>query len=731
MTKLHRMLARYIFILIGCLSLFWIGYASLDLIHKEESFEPTHLFGLEDKTVLIINRKKEVNLSALDFQTTASNQQLLQVLLPNLSDEKSIYISAKRSHILIDSRFRWTQQKTYQLAKKCGLTTTPKGLKKFQAGGYTFSFYKNHLYVYQNKYSTTKMDNWEKFDAKSSATFVAFHANSSAITEVYFKGDKTVEYKSRNAIFSNVSKVDDQGIFSEVLPIAIESYHFLEKKYAAHSDKTYRKGPMYSWQNNGFVAVEYKGETVLISDFIPGQEPIQILYDYTKREAENTGYAQFSAIRLTENFPKKGSNSFYIYALNDFVVISENQGICEEIVTQNKLGNTLASVPSALKNTYSGLPRLVSERKVNQLEKFSKTGYNQTLLETHLPQNKTTAPQKQPQGITSIAMNADGYIQDFLVLAGKGNCLIENDDGQLAYFSNEKRAWKTNVSGKPIGDMQFSKSLGAFILTRSSTVYLIDKSGNQLHGSPIELKGSSPVQQAHYFEWKGKKQLVYPTENGEVILVDLAKKTRTVLPVKLDKVTVPIESWVSQNKLFLGVLNNKQFKMIDLDKKREFRSFSVPNNARLVHQSNGIHIIGADNNQLVTIDQKGKKKIVAPLAGSAIELVHTSEGDVFVWSEQRGQLSLYSLTGEKIGQLTNPVSNVEFQSATMLNGLAYYTFIDGIENNVDVRDGDGKKVSPQKIEGSRKSVLSQEGNHLLVTTIVDTYLLQYLLQKQP
>jgi len=79
------MFARYFFIALGIVSIFWIGYVAIDIIDKKESLAPAVLFGKEDKQVLIINRKKEVNLSLLPFSTNPKNKEIVGALLPNIN----------------------------------------------------------------------------------------------------------------------------------------------------------------------------------------------------------------------------------------------------------------------------------------------------------------------------------------------------------------------------------------------------------------------------------------------------------------------------------------------------------------------------------------------------------------------------------------------------------------------------------------------------------------------
>ena len=135
---------------------------------------------------------------------------------------------------------------------------------------------------------------------------------------------------------------------------------------------------MFKWAQNGFLELNYKGEKVIISDFIGGQDPILILNDLNK----TTDSIRFKR-KLTNRFPAPGK-SYTIKYLEDAVVIAEKAEIAEQVIADYKLGNTIALTSEIHAKVYGNLPRSVSERYISSERSYTKALYNGKLLETHL-----------------------------------------------------------------------------------------------------------------------------------------------------------------------------------------------------------------------------------------------------------------------------------------------------------------------------------------------------------
>lgn len=718
------MFARYFFIVVGVISLLWIGYVAADIIDSKNAYQPTSIFGKEDGQLLIINRKDEVNNSLIPFKTTPKNNEILSVLKRNIQDERSIFISANQTHFLIDSKYHWTGKKVRELLKTSGLKVETTGLHSYKISGYEIEHYKNLLYFHAPNIKTTTVDGWGNFDRKASASIIDFNGNQPIITEIYFKSDEKIQFSTQNIEKISGKQINDKKLFAEVLPKNISNYHFLEKTYAKSTDQVFPKSPMLQWVDKGFVTFDFKGKKVLISDYILGQEPINILNDYLKRETENEEHALFKGIKLCADFPINNGSGFYLYSLNDYVIICEDQSICEDIITQNKLGNTLATDEDEMLGLFSGLPSIVSERVVNTTSKFSKAIYKNKILETRLSVNGTNNDNDSDDSET-LTMNVDAVIKDFVSFDEKGNCVVLTATGELMYYSNGKNTWIKNLNSKGVGPITYIEQFQLILVTCKNSIHLLDRKGNYTLGGPIELGNRHPSQVATQYEWKGKLFLVFPDEAGNIIVYDSKRRLHAIVNNNMPDTDAPIDAWQSQKKLFYGIHNGSTFKMLDADRKKEYRSFALPNESKSIVKNNEIHLFANDNSGFVYIDQKGVKNQLNTEVSGTIKKTTDGRKDSYLSNYNNGKITVFGQLGTPLGSVNIDFSDLDNWDIQTISGRTFVSVIDGLENNVYLHDLDGRKLLEKGFEGSKKCMLNLSDNALILTTIIDNSLVQY------
>jgi hypothetical protein len=724
------MFARYFFIVVGILSLLWIGYVAADIIDKKNAYSPTSLFGEEDKQLLIINRKGEVNNSLIPFSTLPKNTEILNAILPHIHDERSIIISSQRRHFLIESKYNWSKQKVKKLFTEANFKPESTGIRSFRISGFEIDFHKNMLYVHESDLKTTLIEGWGKFDRKSSASLIDFNTGEPIIKDIYIKGQDKIEFHSMNDKKIKGNQINDQALFSAVLPRTLNSYHFREKTFAQSIDPTFQKNPMNDWIEHGYVSFIYKGQKVIISDYISGQDPINVLSDFVKKDVENDEHAHFTDIKLTEDFPANTSSGFYIYSLNDFVVMSEDQSTCEDIVTQNKLGNTLATDHAALSELYSELPSRVSERVINQKEKFSRTIYKTKILETRVTVKLTE--ETKGESITdkeTLTMNVDANIEDFISFDGKGNAVVLTATGELMYYSSGNMIWMKNLGSKAVGKLSYIEQFQFILVTCNNSIHLLDKKGNYVLGGPINLGGKRPSQQAIQYEWRNKLYLVYPDENGNIIVYNSKGRIHSQISNSMADVSAPIDVWVSQNKLFYGIHSNSAFKMIDAERKREHRSFALPGKTQSIVNGNELFLFTNENGKLISIDQKGSKTDLNVTFGGKLLKTTSGRKDIYFINERNSELSIFSALGFPLGTIPLDFVNKEYSDVQNIDGRTCVSVIDGLENNVYLYQLDGRKLIDRSFEGGKKCMLNVMDSKLVLTTVVDNYLIQYYLNQ--
>lgn len=720
------MFARYFFIILALISCAWIGYVAMDLVNKKEAYSPTTLFGKEDEQLLVINQLKEFEWEDYHFQTTSKNKTILAELFSNGLEFKSVFISAKRNHFLVESTVNWTMNEITRIFNQAKIPFEKLSFKSLKAEGYTVKFVKNYLYFALEDYSTSRIENWIQFDKKSSASILTLSDNF-AVTEIYKSDNNTLEFNTTNDKQVKGREINDFDLFSIAVPSDLESYHFYERDYLGSIDLLFKNSPMFTWIDKGFVEIEYKGERVIISDFKEGQEPLNVLYDFKNEQTENDSHDHFTGIALTKDFPKSKQKGFHIYAMNGFVVISESQSICEDVVADNKLEKTLATDSETSNALFSYLPKRVSERKVNRNEKFSKTIYKSRILETHLASKASAKGEEteKEEEIPSITMDTDGFIEDFIAFNGGGNIVSLTKDGRLKSFQNGKAVWSKLVSGRMIGKIQQIMDGKTFVITCNNSIHVLDIQGNYKFGGIINIASKPAAQPAHFYRYKGREFLVYPTRNGEIVTLNSDGKQHSIIGTKMTDISAEIDSWISQNKLFYGIRNTTTFKMFEVDKRREHRSFSIPGETQSITTSNELIQFAKEKGKLVSFNQKGiKTELPTSISGTLVKIYDNLLID-YLCAFQSNHVVILDNKGTLKTSFNVDFTSIDGVSITTINSRSYVSVIDGLENNVYLYDLNGRKLPQTKLEGSKKCVLSTQGNHLILTSIIENYIVQY------
>jgi hypothetical protein len=286
-----------------------------------------------------------------------------------------------------------------------------------------------------------------------------------------------------------------------------------------------------------------------------------------------------------------------------------------------------------------------------------------------------------------------------------------------------------NLNSKTVGSITYIEQYQFILVTSRNSIHLLDRKGTYVLGGPINLGGNHPIQEATQYNWKNKLYLVFPDENGNIIVYNSKGKTHNNINNSMPDVSAPIDVWVSQNRLFYGIRNNSTFKMIDADRKKEYRAFPLPNKAESIAKENEILLFTSENSNFIYLDQKGlKHDLNMPISG-ILRATKIGRKDGFLINEKGNQISILSTIGFPLGNITLDFSNHEYSDVQTFGGRSYVSVIDGLENNVYLYQLNGEKLTDRSFEGGKKCMLNVHNSKLILTTIVDNYLIQYELNQ--
>lgn len=714
------MINRIFLGLVVAASLLWLGYVSMDILSESNNFAPEYLFCAQDEKVLVINRPEEVTIDALPDFANAPLAATYRNL--NQSYFSTAFLSANQAQLLLVRTTNWTESDIKRLFLESS-ASLQQDENNFSFGEVKGRFYKKNLYLWQGNIEHASGKPLEFiYDKKASASILHLSEEKGleSITDVYFKGDKRIDYISYNGEIYQGNQVQDEVLFANVVTSNFSHYHFFERDYYAGQDSVFANGPMFQWMQSGFLQLEYGGISAIISDYIDGQDPILNLNDIGQSQDEYS----FSH-RLTRDFPS-GNKKYFIKYLEDLVVISEDEATCDKIIGDFKLGNTIALNKAVRFQLFGSLPRSVSERIVTKEHAYSKSVYQGRLLETQMGDQITLEADKPTK--ESTALNCGFDIADFIVLPRKGNVVAVGQKGEIARFKDGKLAWSKRLSAGLVGGVQLidlHQTGEQFILvTTRDEIHLWNMNGEAVSGFPIRLDNRASLA-AKFYRWKDQSYFLQLTEDQQLLHFDAKGRELNAMKIAISA-SRPIDVWASQNSLFAGIANTSNFVMVNIDRHEVYREFPLPSSSFPLKSQNELFQYGIANDKLYKITQKGVRLDFGQFPSGKI-LALQSEGKTNVLlvktADELHLLNPEGMPFSKINLSFNEVEHAYVQ--TFDSGKTITAVIDGMENNVYLYSLDGARIKHEPMEGQTKVFLSSEAEGTIVTTVVDQFVVQY------
>lgn len=711
------MFKRILLGLIFLASIAWIGYIGFGILTATNQYSEIHAFNKDDGQLIIVNRANEVNFTAINEFASSPNFEVAQELNPSY---KTAFFSLNRAHFILINSSNWDSKSIKEVFNQENLKIN-KAKKSFSFNEWSGTYKKDRLYVKQEKYepNVEPLDVFV-YDKKASASVLSFgkENNVESVLDVYFKVNGKVDYITRDQNIKQGKQVRDEVLFGSYVSRKVRSYHFYERDYYATLDQSFANSPMVKWLHSGFVEADYAGEKVIISDYIGGQDPILILNDM-----QQTMSAVKFNTSLTATFPNAGS-SYFVKYLGDLVIISHKEEICDQFIADYKLGNTISQNSSSRSRIFGDLPQSVSERLISDEIRLSKAVYNGYLLETKFGKSEVTAVVQDE----SIAMPCNFDIVDFHAFKGSGKVVALGSKGELSFFNKGKLSWQKSLDSKAFGKIQIVELHGGgethILVNTEDAIFLWDLKGKEAPGFPIKLEDPA-VNEVKFYRWKDKSYFLIANENKAVLQFDSEGRELTLFKSQV----VPkrkVDVWSSQRRLFFGFAESTQFEMFEVASNKSLRTFSIPENSQAVKTPNQLMHYGFDGGRLNQFNQKGSKTVFEKYPdGKLLPITDLSKNPTLI-VQSRNTIHFINQKGIEFGKLRMPFNEIEDVNYFILNsGKTVVSIIDGLENNVYLYNMAGTKLIDRSLEGKTKVSVSATGKGIMITTVVDNYVIQY------
>lgn len=698
------------------LSLGWIVYFSLETMGISNTYDPSQLFGINDASLLIVNRQDEIKPGSIK-EIEGSPCEILYNDLNDSSFTKA-YISLGQPHLLLIRKSGWSGNEIETLFKSLQVKNLIESDGSFEVGEFQGRYSKQGLYMHKEGVEFEKgQSSVFEYDKKASAAIIDFKAKDQ-VTDIYLRDNDRYDYISKTDAIENWRQVADEELFSSFVSGNVRSYHFYERDYYKSIDSIYTSGPMYNWLNSGFVLVSTSSGNAIVSDYILGQDPILNLRDVEQNDTLN----RFT-IQLTSNFPGKGK-SYYIDYLEDLIIISENKAVVDQLLADHKLGKTISSNEGLRVKLYEHLPHMVSERYIDGDNSYSKAYYNGHILiaRTNPSDAEVTVSERK-----NFTMNIGAQVKDFEVLNGDGNVVAADRSNKLTLFLKGIKEWSKDLPSE-IEHLQvtdiYANGNQQICAQTYNQVFLYDTHGKNIGAYPIKLDYEI-TSEVSFYRWKNSGYFVFGTSDGKAHIYDSQGREIRVIDAGLI-INRAVDTWSSQGRLFLGFANDNTFHMYDADKRRMHRKFDLGGRMLTGKVPNEIFQFGYQNGALVRVDQKGTKSTLQSYPQGKILMVKDENKNPVIVLKSLNEIKLINNDGLEIGSVKLPFNEVAGVDLTYTdNGKTILSVIDGLENNVYLYGVGGNLLSEKPLEGQGKVDVRLSGPQKKITTIVDQFVVQY------
>lgn len=724
----HAAVGKYVLGILGVLSLIWIGYVGINLTSLGTRLSPETTFGPADQSIVVVHKPLE-----LDYQEPAFaflyKEPFYTAILTHTERIQHFYFSSSRPLVLLERSKPWTTELIDRYFASLDISTSFESAKSFKlSNGWTASYDKEFLLVSQLPEipSPATAIDWKYVDRKSSASVIRWEKGAPMIENAYRNNLAEIRYISQASTAAEVL-VDDQDLFQDVIPAPFGELEFFEKNYLRSLDAS-ASGLPFEWMSGGAMVIRFGDNTCVVTDCIPGQDPIAILGDHVDESSvsEDKNSAFIHSTRLPS--PLLNTEDWYIEIFNNRVFIASEKSAIDNILGAYETGHTLSQDEQLRERLFLKAPKRVSYRHISAEEHRTMSLLNHS---RHTVVQRFTAPNEdQPQQAAPAqpgsTIRIEGGIAQIIPVQGSNFIYVLSKDNIVYGIQGDEERWKVTIPSAIIGVPALSYSENELVVTTATSIHQLTRNGNDLNGQAISLS-IQPVAAAVSYSWKGATQLAIVTgQQLQILNTNGTKKASVVLPFAPRE--TPFVVWVNAGDLTATILGKTRGVNISIDRKRKGKEFSVPETElQGVKTANGPLFYGIQNKRLVSVSYKGQ--LVDLNRGNVTSMLPVSQaGKESVFQViGRKRVYTYSSNGQLLGSASptfDDIAGCSYQ--TTASGKSVVGILDGIANKNYIYNLNGQQLTKQSFDGTAIIVLHRlQNGKLIVISQSNNYLVRY------
>lgn len=722
-------MGKTILSILGVLSLLWIGYVCINLSSLENKLHPATVFGTQDSSIVIIHKPLEPDYAHPDY-AFLSQDAFFSGLLTHTERIQHFYFSSSRPIVLLERSKPWTIELIDRYFASLQITTTVESAKELHlSNGWYVLFNKEYLLLSKSsEFESTSSDiDWKYVDRKSSASLIKWDNRKPEVENAYRSSLSELTYISRVAT-GNPATTNDQEIFQDVIPAGFRSLEFFEKNYL--KSLAPKQAYLFDWMENGAVKIRYNNRYCIITDCIPGQDPIAIMgsaLDDTDISNDKKK-ATVRGIALPPQF--LSSEKWYLEVFNGRVFIAEEEQAIIDIIGAYETGKTLSQDLELRTQLFAHAPKRVSYRNITSESIISMSNLKgsrhtvvQLLKESTSDEDEET---EQETNEESEAIRIQGGIAQLIPVQGSDFLYVLSKENLLYGIQAGKEKWKQLIPDPVVGEVRLNGEGGDLLITTTASIHRITRSGAERNGTPVKLT-KTPVSEVVAYSWKNAAYYAVIDATSLTVYTETGKEKSNIrLPFTPQNKSFVV--WSNAGDLTATIAGAEKGVNISIDRRKKVNEFPLPKgNFQALKTEKGAVFVGVQKSALIAINHKGisttlakgdYREIIRILRENEKSVILARTGKKVQWLTADGQVS------GSVNLSFDDVSSAHIQ--TSQSGKTIVILLDGIANKNYIYNANGQQFTTELYDGNEISVLHKQANGKLeIISQSNNYLVRY------
>ncbi len=693
-----------------------------ELTLKHKTHKTANYFSIEDETIYAINFPCTINPVNDSTQTIPLNSELINSLAPSIPENCSVYFSKRRGLVVFESTYDWTQIALKSLFTNGKHQVKFTGIRELSYGKFNGHYTKNILVLRAPEVSKKISLLSFNIDRKASRSRIEISEDGSKVTDYYEKTDGQISYSSNMTKGNLATNADDQSTFSQFIPSSFDAYTFFELNYLTAIDSVFDACVLSKWIETGLLILKKNDKSIFIMDMKQGQRAIDNLNEVLGIEDTDENFRYLKNFKLTQTDNETTSEGYFITDIQNFVVLSKDKTLFDELGAEISLGNSLNKNQKKSNRVFSGLPKNVLYRSYevnNSSSTISKAG--EKWITTNYVREQDKLNIEEDQSKSYFSMNPSEKINSFYAYSGRGNTFLITASNKWIRFENGIRKWEKTFDKKVVAkpklmEMSTEQNQDISILFEDEAL-IVDKDGRILNRFPTS--GS-----VHPIRFRLRKKISFLIPNVNTMTVTdndgQALSTYSFSSRILDMVL-----FKENGRKYVGVLCEKMLFIIDLEQKRTKRKFPLEDKHSLLNFSEKSVIISSDKNQ--TIDLNGNRSSVESPEGFDFKTAYVNSNNLELLFTKGNEIISMNSAGQFIGKKSINCTSIDHVVVyAKVNKPIQIGVLDGIENKIVLLSSNNFIELGEKRHGEKNLQLTTyDDRGISITTFLGDKLIQY------